>query len=93
MKTNKKGNTFSYFRIRISIRVFLLLGRYGWTEAVEALMENQNVKIINLKNSQGKTALHFACTEGHDYTAEVLLKLGADIERYISMEIEHTTLS
>jgi len=55
--------------------------RYGWTEAVEALMENQNVKIINLKNSQGKTALHFACTEGHDYTAEALLKLGAVIER------------
>lgn len=45
-------------------------------------MDNQNSKIINMQNSQGKTALHFACSEGHDYTAETLLKLGAVIERY-----------
>ena len=44
-------------------------------------MENQHVKIINLWNSQGKTALHFACAEGHDSTAEILLRLGAVIER------------
>lgn len=55
--------------------------RYGWTDAIEALMDNQNAKIINMQNSQGKTALHFACSEGHDYTAETLLKLGAVIER------------
>lgn len=46
-------------------------------------MDNQNAKIINMQNSQGKTALHFACSEGHDYTAETLLKLGAVIERYV----------
>ncbi|XP_073259061.1 transient receptor potential cation channel subfamily A member 1-like [Porites lutea] len=55
--------------------------RYGWTDCVEALMENQHVKIINLLNSQGKTALHFACAAGHNSTAEVLLRLGAVIER------------
>lgn len=59
--------------------------RYGWTDTVEALMDNQNAKIINMQNSQGKTALHFACSEGHDYTAETLLRLGAVIERYIKI--------
>ncbi|KAJ7328233.1 Transient receptor putative cation channel sub A member 1 [Desmophyllum pertusum] len=56
--------------------------RYGWTDIVELLMDNQNVKIINLRNSQGKTALHFACAEGHDYTAEALLRMGAMMDRY-----------
>ncbi|KAL9951427.1 hypothetical protein ACROYT_G044086 [Oculina patagonica] len=55
--------------------------RYGWTDVVEALMDNQNVKIINMRNSQGKTGLHFACSEGHDYTTEALLRLGATIDR------------
>lgn len=44
-------------------------------------MENQNAKILNMQNSQGKTALHFACAEGHDSTAEELLMLGAVIQR------------
>ncbi|CAH3028136.1 unnamed protein product, partial [Porites evermanni] len=55
--------------------------RYGWTDAAVALMENQNAKILNMQNSQGKTALHFACAEGHDSTAEELLMLGAVIQR------------
>lgn len=55
--------------------------RYGWKDVVVALMDNQNVKIINLRNSQGKTALHFACSEGHDHTVETLLRLGATIEK------------
>ncbi|XP_068726083.1 transient receptor potential cation channel subfamily A member 1-like [Montipora capricornis] len=55
--------------------------RYGWTETVEALMDNQSSKIINMQNEQGKTALHFACSEGYEYTAEALLRLGAVIER------------
>lgn len=68
--------------------------RYGWTDCVEALMENQHVKIINLLNSQGKTALHFACSEGHDSTAEVLLRLGAVIERcrYSKSMLRNTTV-
>ncbi|XP_022786608.1 transient receptor potential cation channel subfamily A member 1-like [Stylophora pistillata] len=55
--------------------------RYGRTEAIEKLMDRQNARILNLQNSQGKTALHFACTEGHDRSAEVLLRLGATIEK------------
>jgi len=55
--------------------------RYGRTDIVEALMDNQNAKIINLGNSQGKTALHFACADGHDQTTEALLRLGATIGR------------
>lgn len=48
-------------------------------------MDRQNARILNLQNSQGKTALHFACMEGHDLSAEVLLRLGATIEKYVSM--------
>lgn len=55
--------------------------RYGWTEVVVALMDNQNVKIVNLGNSQGKTALHYACSEGHDRAVETLLRLGALVEK------------
>ncbi|KAL9951418.1 hypothetical protein ACROYT_G044077 [Oculina patagonica] len=55
--------------------------RYGWTDAIEKLMDRQNARILNLLNSQGKTALHYACSEGHDLSAETLLKLGATIER------------
>ena len=55
--------------------------RYGWTEAIEKLMDRQNARILNLQNSQGKTALHYACSEGHDLSTETLLKLGATIER------------
>ena len=55
--------------------------RYGWTEVVVALMDNQNVKIVNLGNSQGKTALHYACSEGHDRAVETLLRLGAVVEK------------
>lgn len=59
----------------------VFFNRYGRTDIVEALMDNQNVKIINLRNSQGKTALHFACAEGHDSTTEALLRFGATIDR------------
>lgn len=61
--------------------IYCFLNRYGRTDIVEALMDNQNVKIINLGNSQGKTALHFACADGHDQTTEALLRLGATIGR------------
>ena len=44
-------------------------------------MDNQNVKIINLRNSQGRTALHFACSGGHDQTTEALIRMGATIDR------------
>ena len=61
-------------------QIFLYV-RYGWTEAIEKLMDRQNARILNLQNSQGKTALHYACSEGHDLSTEVLLKLGATVER------------
>ena len=46
-------------------------------------MDRQNARILNLQNSHGRTALHYACSEGHDLSAETLLKLGATIERYV----------
>jgi len=55
--------------------------RYGWKEAIDKLMDRQSARILNLQNSQGKTALHYACSEGHDISAEALLKLGATVER------------
>jgi len=55
--------------------------RYGRTDIVEALMDNQNAKIINLRNNRGRTALHFACAGGHDHATEALLRMGATIDR------------
>ena len=40
--------------------------------------------MMNLQNNQGKTALHFACHEGHEKIAQLLLVRGATIERYFS---------
>ena len=55
--------------------------RYGWLEIVDALLSGRNIRSINVKNNQGKTALHFACAEGHDRVVEHLLKLGATVQR------------
>ncbi|KAJ7373027.1 Transient receptor putative cation channel sub A member 1 [Desmophyllum pertusum] len=55
--------------------------RYGWREIVEVLLSGRNIRSINLKDNQGKTALHFACVEGHDPVVERLLKLGATVEK------------
>lgn len=71
--------------ILVADHIIFSLDRYGKTEAIEKLMDRQNARILNLQNSQGKTALHFACMEGHDLSAEVLLRLGATIEKYVSM--------
>ena len=60
---------------------FAFPSRYGWHEIVEALLSGRNIRSINLKNSQGKTALHFACVEGHDRVVELLLNLGATVEK------------
>ena len=56
-------------------------------------MENQNAKILNMQNSQGKTALHFACAEGHDSTAEELLMLGAVIQRCLNTSISFSLVT
>lgn len=55
--------------------------RYGWLEIAERLLKKRNVRMINLQNNQGKTALHFACHEGHEQIAQLLLVEGATIER------------
>ena len=55
--------------------------RYGWHEVVGALLTDRNIRSINLKDCQGKTALHFACVEGHDRVVEILLNLGATVEK------------
>lgn len=59
----------------------IIIFRYGWSEIVDALLSGRNVRSINVKNNQGKTALHFACAEGHDQVVELLLKLGATVQR------------
>ena len=58
--------------------------RYGWLEIAERLLKKRNVRMMNLQNNQGKTALHFACHEGHEQIAQLLLVEGATIERYFS---------
>ena len=58
--------------------------RYGWLEIAERLLKKRNVRMMNLQNNQGKTALHFACHEGHEHIAQLLLVEGATIERYFS---------
>ena len=55
--------------------------RYGWLEIAERLLSNRNVRIINLQNNQGKTPLHYACHEGHEQIAQLLLIEGATSER------------
>ena len=59
----------------------IIFFRYGWLEIVDALLSGRNVRSINVKNNQGKTALHFACVEGHDQVVELLLKLCATVQR------------
>ena len=39
--------------------------------------------MINLQNNQGKTPLHYACHEGHEQIAQLLLMEGATIERSV----------
>ena len=46
-------------------------------------MDRQNARILNLQNSIGRTALHYACAGGNDLATEALLKLGATVERYL----------
>ena len=62
-------------------RDWVFISRYGWHEVVEALLSGRNIRSLNLKDSQGKTALHFACVEGHDRVVELLLNLGATVEK------------
>lgn len=50
-------------------------------------MDRQNARILNLQNSHGRTALHYACSEGNDITTAELLKLGATVERYTWTDI------
>ena len=68
-------------QIQVLNNTFALPFRYGRHEIVEALLSGRNIRSINLKNSQGKTALHFACVEGHDRVVERLLNLGATVEK------------
>ena len=65
------------FFLTISIVPF----RYGWLEIAERLLRKRNVRMINLQNNQGKTPLHYACHEGHEEVAQLLLMKGATIER------------
>ena len=70
--------TAALFNLYFMINIFF---RYGWLKIVDALLSGRNVRSINRKNNQGKTALHFACAEGHDQVVELLLKLGATVQR------------
>ena len=61
----------------------LVLCRCGWLEIAERLLDKRNVRMINLQNNQGKTPLHYACHEGHEQIAQLLLMEGATIERSV----------
>ncbi|KXJ05296.1 Ankyrin repeat domain-containing protein 27, partial [Exaiptasia diaphana] len=56
--------------------------KYGWLEIVNDLLVGRNVRMINLKNNEGKTPLHFAAGEGHEKVVELLIERGATVERY-----------
>ncbi|CAH3036391.1 unnamed protein product, partial [Porites lobata] len=58
-----------------------IVARYGWLQIAEALLAKRNVRIINLQNKKGKTALHYACHKGHEDITKLLLKKGATLER------------
>ena len=72
---------YKYYSTIIIISIIILFCRYGWPDIVDALLAGRNIRSINVKNNQGKTALHFACAEGHDRVVEQLLKLGATVGR------------
>nr|XP_058961980.1 transient receptor potential cation channel subfamily A member 1-like [Pocillopora verrucosa] len=55
--------------------------RYGWKEIVEVVLTGRKTRSTNLKDNQGKTSLQFACAEGHDRVVELLIKLGACVEK------------
>ncbi|XP_078354244.1 transient receptor potential cation channel subfamily A member 1-like [Oculina patagonica] len=78
MERNKAATTVTSYGLDTALHG---AARYGWHEAVEALLSGRNISSINLKDSQGKTALHFACVEGHDRVVEILLNLGATVEK------------
>ncbi|XP_078354215.1 transient receptor potential cation channel subfamily A member 1-like [Oculina patagonica] len=78
MERNKAATTVTSYGLDTALHG---AARYGWHEAVEALLSGRNISSINLKDSQGKTALHFACVEGHDRVVELLLNLGATVEK------------
>ena len=53
--------------------------RRGHEEIVKVLMDQPSVD-VDAKNNSGKTALHFACSEGHREVCQVLLNFGANIK-------------
>ncbi|KAK3712751.1 hypothetical protein QZH41_013203, partial [Actinostola sp. cb2023] len=55
--------------------------RHGKHEIVSLLLEKQASKIINLQDTRGRTALHYAASGGHHRAAAKLLLYGATIER------------
>ena len=72
-----------------TVNIWLLFCRYGKAETLEKLLEKQNTKIINMQNNKGRTALHYACAEGHDQAAEFLLKLGAIVEKWVEISLQY----
>ncbi|KAL9951394.1 hypothetical protein ACROYT_G044048 [Oculina patagonica] len=78
MKRNKASTTVTN---RLLITPLHTAARFGWHEVVEALLSGRNIRSLNQKNSNGLTALHFACIEGHDRVVELLLSLGATVEK------------
>ncbi|KAL9951616.1 hypothetical protein ACROYT_G044315 [Oculina patagonica] len=78
MERNKAATTVTSYGLDTALHG---AARYGWHEVVEALLSGRNIRSLNLKDSQGKTALHFACVEGHDRVVELLLNLGATVEK------------
>lgn len=52
-------------------------------------MQKQASKIMNLQDTRGRTALHYAASGGHHRIVSKLLSCGATIERLDPDEIKH----
>ena len=56
-----------------------MAARGGHKEIVKVLLDQPAVE-VDAKDNSGKTALHFACSEGHRKVCKILLNFGADIK-------------
>lgn len=55
--------------------------RNGKQQVVNLLLEKQAAKIINLQDTRGRTALHYAASGGYHRIAAKLLSCKASIEK------------
>ena len=56
-----------------------MAARGGHEEIVKVFLDQPSVE-VDAKDNSGKTALHFACSEGHRKVCQILLNFGADVK-------------